>query len=175
MAHIFYESPLGRLCIAEERDFITGLTLPGGNFPDLAGAVCPAPGQSSLLKLAREQLEAYFSGRLQTFDLPLAPTGTPYMQRVWQELCAIPYGETATYGAIAARTGNPRAARAVGLANNRNPIAIIIPCHRVIGSNRKLIGYAGGLHLKRALLELEAGVSGKRLVTAKLPNVSKGS
>jgi len=160
MAYIFYESPVGRLWIEEKQDLITRLILPGGRQPDFT-EILHDLGKNSLLTDARKQLEAYFSGKLQNFDLPLAPAGTPYLQKVWQELCAIPYGETATYGAIAARTGNPKAARAVGLANNRNPIAIIIPCHRVIGSNRKLTGYAGGLEMKRKLLELEARVSGK--------------
>ncbi|WP_121252211.1 methylated-DNA--[protein]-cysteine S-methyltransferase [Nocardioides ferulae] len=111
-----------------------------------------------LLREAVRQLDAYFAGELREFDLPLAPVGTPFQMRVWQELRGIGYGETTSYGAIAARLGMvPGASRAVGLANGRNPIAIAIPCHRVIGANGTLTGYAGGLDRKRALLGLERG------------------
>lgn len=101
------------------------------------------------------QLHGYFAGELQEFDLPLAPDGTPFQQKVWKELCEIPYGETISYGELARRIGNPNASRAVGLANGSNPIPIIIPCHRVIGSNGKLTGYGGGLPIKEKLLALE--------------------
>ena len=101
------------------------------------------------------QLEAYFSGKLKSFDLKLAPEGTEFQKSVWKALCRIPYGETRTYKEIAESIGNPKAYRAVGLANNRNPIAIIIPCHRVIGVNGKLTGYASGLDVKEYLLKLE--------------------
>jgi methylated-DNA-[protein]-cysteine S-methyltransferase len=101
------------------------------------------------------QLSAYFAGELETFDLPLAPQGTPFQQKVWDELLNIPYGETISYGELAKRIGNPNASRAVGLANGSNPIPIIIPCHRVIGSNGKLTGYGGGLPIKEKLLALE--------------------
>jgi len=101
------------------------------------------------------QLKAYFSGELEAFDLPLAPEGTTFQLHVWQQLCEIPFGETISYGELARRIGNPNASRAVGLANGANPIPIIIPCHRVIGSNGKLIGYGGGLAIKEKLLALE--------------------
>jgi methylated-DNA-[protein]-cysteine S-methyltransferase len=101
------------------------------------------------------QLRAYFAGKLQKFDLPLAPEGTLFQLKVWKELCEIPYGETISYGELARRIGNPNASRAVGLANGANPIPIIIPCHRVIGSNGKLTGYGGGLPIKEKLLGLE--------------------
>ena len=101
------------------------------------------------------QLRAFFSGELETFDLALAPQGTAFQQKVWRELCQIPYGETISYGDLAKRIGNPNASRAVGLANGSNPIPIIIPCHRVIGSNGKLTGYGGGLPIKEKLLALE--------------------
>ena len=104
---------------------------------------------------AARQLEAYFSGKLESFDLKLAPEGTEFQKSVWKALCEIPYGETRTYKDIAASIGKPKAYRAVGLANNRNPIAIIVPCHRVIGSNGKLTGYASGLDVKEFLLKLE--------------------
>jgi methylated-DNA-[protein]-cysteine S-methyltransferase len=101
------------------------------------------------------QLQAYFAGELEEFDLPLAPEGTPFQLNVWKRLCGIPYGETISYGELARRIGNPNASRAVGLANGSNPIPIIIPCHRVIGSNGKLTGYGGGLPIKEKLLALE--------------------
>jgi methylated-DNA-[protein]-cysteine S-methyltransferase len=104
---------------------------------------------------AVRQLRAYFAGELQAFDLPLAPQGTPFQLAVWKHLCEIPYGETISYGELARRIGNPNASRAVGLANGSNPIPIVIPCHRVIGSNGKLTGYGGGLPIKEKLLGLE--------------------
>ncbi len=102
-----------------------------------------------------DQLEAYFAGKLEEFDVPLVPEGTPFQQKVWKNLCDIPFGETISYGELARRIGNPNASRAVGLANGTNPIPIIIPCHRVIGSNGKLTGYGGGLPIKEKLLALE--------------------
>jgi methylated-DNA-[protein]-cysteine S-methyltransferase len=101
------------------------------------------------------QLRAYFAGELQDFSLPLSPAGTSFQRRVWTELCAIPYGETISYGELARRIGNPNASRAVGLANGSNPIPIVIPCHRVIGATGKLTGYGGGLPIKEKLLGLE--------------------
>lgn len=110
-----------------------------------------------LLREAALQLDAYFDGRLRTFSLPLAPEGTAFQQDVWRVLEAIPYGETLSYADVADRVGRPTAVRAVGAANGRNPIPIIIPCHRVIGSSGKLVGFGGGLDAKRALLGLEQG------------------
>ncbi|MGH9833674.1 MAG: methylated-DNA--[protein]-cysteine S-methyltransferase [Blastocatellia bacterium] len=107
---------------------------------------------------AAKQLSAYFAGELTEFDLPLAPAGTQFQQCVWAELQKIPYGSTINYGELARRVGNPKASRAVGAANGSNPISIIIPCHRVIGSNNHLTGYGGGIERKRFLLDLEAGV-----------------
>ncbi len=102
-----------------------------------------------------KQLKAYFSGDLKKFDLPLAAEGTDFQCRVWQALMDVPYGETASYGAIAKALGQPTASRAVGMANGRNPISIIVPCHRVIGVSGKLVGYGGGLNRKLTLLQLE--------------------
>jgi methylated-DNA-[protein]-cysteine S-methyltransferase len=104
----------------------------------------------------RRQLSEYFDGERDEFDVPLAMTGTPFQRRVWQALQRIPYGETTTYGELARRLGRPSASRAVGLANGRNPIAVIVPCHRVIGSDGSLTGYGGGVERKRLLLDLEA-------------------
>ncbi|MBR3504806.1 MAG: methylated-DNA--[Clostridia bacterium] len=113
---------------------------------------------SRLTGRAFEQLEAYFAGQLRDFDLPLEPRGTPFQRRVWAALQAIPYGETRSYKHIAAFIGCPGGTRAVGMANNRNPIAIVIPCHRVIGANGDLVGYGGGLEVKEALLKLEGAL-----------------
>jgi methylated-DNA-[protein]-cysteine S-methyltransferase len=105
---------------------------------------------------ALDQLEGYFAGKRRTFELELAPRGTEFQRRVWQALAQIPYGETTTYAAIAAAIGKPKAVRAVGAANGKNPLSIVVPCHRVIGRDGTLTGYAGGLPSKRRLLELEA-------------------
>ncbi len=115
----------------------------------------PEP-ETPLLKEAFRQLEEYFTGKRKDFDLPLDPEGTPFMKRVWKRLLEIPYGKTASYREIAISIGIPGGMRAVGLASHRNPIPVIIPCHRVIGSDGRLVGYAGGLSLKRRLLMLEA-------------------
>lgn len=112
---------------------------------------------SPLLIEAKKQLSEYFEGSRKYFELPTEPAGTEFQKRVWRALCDIPYGETKSYGEVAAAIGRPKAARAVGMANNRNPIAIIIPCHRVIGSDGKPVGYAGGLDKKLFLLTLERG------------------
>lgn len=110
---------------------------------------------TELLSMATIQLDEYFQGKRTTFSLPFKLTGTPFQLAVWKELQNIPYGKTTSYKEIAQKINKPKAYRAVGMANNKNPLPIIIPCHRVIGSNRKLIGYAGGLKLKNYLLELE--------------------
>lgn len=110
---------------------------------------------TNILKNTERQLSEYFSGKRNTFDLKLNSKGTDFMKKVWRELLNIPYGETRTYKEIAEKIGNPKGARAVGMANNKNPIPIIIPCHRVIGKNKKLVGYALGLDMKEFLLNLE--------------------
>ncbi len=109
----------------------------------------------------REQLAEYFAGARTTFDLPMALAGTQFQRRVWRELCEIPYGEKVTYGELAQRMGQPTASRAVGLANGKNPVSIVVPCHRVVGASGALIGYGGGLGRKQYLLELEERVSGR--------------
>ncbi|CAM5253429.1 methylated-DNA--[protein]-cysteine S-methyltransferase [Streptomyces narbonensis] len=106
---------------------------------------------------AVRQLDAYFAGELTEFDLPLHLVGTPFQLRVWEELCRIPYGETRTYGELAEALGNPNASRAVGLANGKNPVGIVVPCHRVVGAGGSLTGYGGGLDRKQRLLAFEAG------------------
>lgn len=107
------------------------------------------------LRKAAQELSEYFAGNRKEFDIPLNPKGTDFQKSVWNALCTIPYGKTMSYGQVAAQIGNPKASRAVGMANNKNPIPILIPCHRVIGANGKLVGYGGGIWIKQKLLELE--------------------
>jgi methylated-DNA-[protein]-cysteine S-methyltransferase len=146
----YYDTAIGQIGIAGLDGRITHLFLPNDSFPrDFL--VCETP----LLKTAAAQLQSYLQGELSVFSLPLAPAGTPFMQQVWACISKIPYGRTASYHEIADLVGSPRAARAVGLANHRNPIPIFIPCHRVVGANGSLTGYRGGLELKRRLLAIE--------------------
>lgn len=149
--HLNVETAIGRICIAEENEAITHLLLPGEELP--AESV---EGESALLLKAAAELKEYLAGKRKNFDLPLSPQGTIFQQKVWNSLILIPYGETRSYKQIAESTGSPAACRAVGMANNRNPIAIIIPCHRVIGADGSMVGYAGGLELKQYLLALES-------------------
>ncbi len=146
---LLFDTPLGQMALAEEDGALIRLYLPGTGIPRIL------PRETPLLLKAQRQLLEYFQKERQTFDLPLAPQGTPFQRAVWEELRRIPYGATCTYGDIAARIGRPKAVRAVGQANHCNPLPIFIPCHRVIGKNGALTGYAGGLALKQALLELE--------------------
>lgn len=154
------ESPLGRFLITSNGESITGLYLENHK-----GGPAPQVGwhrDHSQFSETRRQLDAYFSGELVAFELPLAPEGTPFQLRVWEELQRIPYGSTISYGELARNIGNPNASRAVGAANGRNPISIIIPCHRVIGSNANLTGYAGGIERKKMLLEMETATLARR-------------
>ena len=116
-------------------------------------------GKNAILDMARAQLDEYFSGTRQQFDLPLAPQGTPFQQEVWHTLATIPYGETISYAQLAQRVGKPTAMRAVGAANGRNPLPIVLPCHRVIGADGSLTGFGGGLPTKQFLLELEGALA----------------
>ncbi|MDD5906053.1 MAG: methylated-DNA--[protein]-cysteine S-methyltransferase [Clostridiales bacterium] len=140
------QSPIGLLTIEETDGAITALRFGGET-------VSPPP--TPLLQRAAQQLTEYFAARRRRFDLPLRPQGTVFQQAAWSALCAIPYGQTRTYAQQAAAIGNPKACRAVGMANHCNPLPLFIPCHRVIGAGGKLTGYAGGLAIKRFLLELE--------------------
>ena len=144
-----YQSPIGPLYIAEQDGTVRYLV-----FSPFSGGETK---ETPLLKECAAQLDAYFNGTLRTFDLPLAPVGTPFQTRVWRALQTIPYGVTWSYKTLAETADCPRGYRAVGLANNRNPISIFIPCHRVIGSSGKLTGYGGGMDNKAFLLELEKG------------------
>ena len=152
------ESPVGDLRIVSDGEAVTAAYFAPFELAKITAPLGERDDAHPVLAEAARQLRAYFAGELREFDLPLAPVGTAYQQRVWEALREIPYGETATYGEIAGRLGQPRgAARAVGLANGRNPIGVIVPCHRVIGANGRLVGYAGGLERKQGLLTLESG------------------
>ena len=140
---------LGLLTLTEEDGALTRLLF-GGDAPAQARRV-----ETPLLRRAFEELEAYLAGGLHEFDLPLHARGTPFQRRCWEALLDIPYGQTRTYAQQAQAVGSPRACRAVGMANHRNPLPILIPCHRVVGSDGSLTGYAGGLWVKRTLLEIE--------------------
>lgn len=142
-----YHSPFGPIEIGYEEQAIVSIRRTGEKIKSHT----PSP----LSDLANAQLQEYFVGKRRTFDLPIEPKGTSFQMDVWNALKEIPYGEVRSYGQIAATIGNYRASRAVGMACNRNPLWIVIPCHRVVGSNHTLTGYAGGLDMKRALLELE--------------------
>lgn len=152
MYRMMVQSPLGPLTLTAVENALTGIAF--GDLRD--GADVPSP----VLEQAAQELAEYFEGERKEFTVPLAPEGTAFQKRVWEELRKIPYGETASYGEVAARLGKSGAAVAVGQANSKNPIPIIIPCHRVIGSNGKMVGYTGGMHIKKALLAIE-GVPGK--------------
>ena len=142
-----YETILGSVTFVEENGTLLAVTTHRSY-----DGICQ---ETPLIKEACRQLSEYLKGERKTFDLPLNPKGTDFQKCVWRALCDIPYGETRTYKQIAEAIGNPKAVRAVGMANNRNPITIIVPCHRVIGANGKLVGYGGGLEMKEFLLRLE--------------------
>lgn len=157
------DSPVGRLRLMADGDRLVGIGFENGR-----DGLRETPGlenqTSSVLERTRIQLAEYFAGQRQDFDLPLDPRGTEFQRRVWHRLTLIPYGETTSYGAVARELGDPQASRAVGLANGSNPIAIVIPCHRVIGADGTLTGFGGGLPVKAALLELERGARQPRLL-----------
>lgn len=151
--YTWMESPVGRLLLAADEGGLIEIAFAEGRTAPVAQPTWTCGG--GLLSEPVRQLDAFFAGELRDFDLRLKPRGTAFQQRVWKLLCDIPFGETISYGELARRAGNPAASRAVGLANGSNPIAIVIPCHRVIGSNGKLTGYGGGLPNKRWLIDFE--------------------
>lgn len=159
--YTYMESPIGPLLLAGDDSGLRRIGFPEGKNP-------PQPAlewrrDARCLRYVAEQLDAYFAGSLRDFDLPLQMQGTPFQLSVWKALRDIPYGETISYGELARRIGNPKGSRAVGLANGANPIPIVVPCHRVIGSTGKLTGFGGGLRTKETLLALErngAGIAG---------------
>ncbi|HEV2201095.1 MAG TPA: methylated-DNA--[protein]-cysteine S-methyltransferase [Bryobacteraceae bacterium] len=159
MNYTYLDSPIGPLLIAGDAHAVMQIS-----FPRKGKAVRPEPGwtesAAGAVGEALRQLREYFSGRRREFDVPLEPSGTAFQKAVWRRLEEIPYGATISYGELARRVGNPKASRAVGAANGKNPLPIVVPCHRVIGANGKLVGFGGGLPIKRALLELETKARG---------------
>lgn len=156
------QSPLGQLQLVVEAGRLCRVAFPGEHWPALPASTAP------VLQAAAAQLAEYFAGTRRVFDLPLAPAGTDFQRAVWGELARIPWGETRSYGELARAVGRPRAARAVGAANGRNPLPVVLPCHRVIGADGALTGYTGGLERKRCLLLLE----GQRLAPAQVIEAS---
>lgn len=151
MKHVYYyEYPVGTLGIAQDEKGVTNI------FFRQRDALSDAlTEETDLIKRAAAQLDEYFAGTRTAFDIPLSFYGTEFQKKVWHALCTIPYGETRSYKQIAEQAGCPGGARAVGMANNQNPIMIVVPCHRVIGANGKLVGYASGVDVKKFLLDLE--------------------
>ncbi len=146
--YYYYESPLGILCFVSENNAIV----------KISSGKCKEEGvceETEVIRMANSQIQEYLQGRRTGFDFPMNPQGTDFQKKVWQALCAIPYGETQSYKQLAESIHNPNACRAVGMANNKNPILIAIPCHRIIGANGQLTGYAAGLDKKEYLLQLE--------------------
>ena len=148
--YYIYDTPFGKMAIAADGTAVTHVLLSDKVNFDAEKKASP------LTDRAAAELEEYFEGKRQSFDVPLNPKGTEFQKRVWNALTKVPYGETRTYKDIAIVAGNEKACRAVGMANNRNPIWIIIPCHRIIGANKSLTGYGGGLDMKKKLLDLES-------------------
>ncbi|MCG9639396.1 methylated-DNA--[protein]-cysteine S-methyltransferase [Vibrio sp. Isolate34] len=149
----YYESPLGIITLqANEQGLLGAWFEIHTTKPDQLG---DQDDNFPIFELVTEQLNRYFSGEAVQFDVPIAAKGTPFQQSVWQALITIPYGETWSYAQLAEAIGNPKAVRAVGLANGKNPVSVIVPCHRVIGKNGKLTGYAGGVERKQRLLVIE--------------------
>jgi len=146
----FYQTNIGEFGIVENKDAITNLFVKRELIPQEV-----VVKETAVLKEAGKQLMDYLAGKRKSFELPLAPEGTEFQQKVWKALQEIPCGETRSYGAVARSIGQPKASRAIGMANNKNPILIFIPCHRVVGANGNLVGYAAGLQVKEYLLKLE--------------------
>ena len=155
--YTYFDSPLQPLLLTSDGTALTGLFMVAHRHGPEVGADWIQNDEAAPFAEAKRQLAAYFAGQKTLFDLPLAPVGTTFQKRVWDELRRIPHGQTVSYGELARRIGSPNACRAVGLANGRNPLSIIVPCHRVVGANGKMVGYAGGMTRKEALLALERG------------------
>ncbi|NQX29724.1 methylated-DNA--[protein]-cysteine S-methyltransferase [Microbacteriaceae bacterium VKM Ac-2854] len=160
MTHTRIPTPVGELLLVAEDAALTGLYFPGHRYPPAADSIGDDGGDAVFDQTAR-QLAEYFAGERTDFDLPLAPRGDPFSQQVWAILRAIPFGSTTSYGVIARELGNPALAQRVGQAVGHNPISIIVPCHRVLGADGSLTGFAGGLERKKFLLELEEPATAK--------------
>jgi methylated-DNA-[protein]-cysteine S-methyltransferase len=167
------ETPLGTVRIVARGEAIAGIWFDGQKYDAVPDAAWHESPNDPLLRDAARQLREYFAGRRERFDLALAPQGTAFQKSVWREIAKVPAGRTASYGDLARRIGRPSAARAVGAAVGRNPLSVAVPCHRIVGSDGSLTGYAGGLERKRALLALErVGVDSAHDVTAAGPDHS---
>jgi methylated-DNA-[protein]-cysteine S-methyltransferase len=152
-----WTSPLGDMILAASDAGLGGAWFVGQRHFAGTGAAWTRDATAATLRDAMHQLQAYFDGQLRTFDLPLDPCGTPFQRAIWRSIAAVPYGATTTYAELARAAASSGAARAAGAATGRNPLSIIVPCHRIVGAQGALTGYAGGLERKRALLALEAG------------------
>ena len=150
-----HDSPVGELLLISNGEALTALHMTAGKYVPSVSADWTLDEKRAVLTQTRRELDEYFTGKRRMFSMPLAPTGTDFQKQAWIALTKIPFGEKRTYGQQAAFIGRPKAVRAIGAANGKNPIGIIVPCHRVIGANGTLTGYAGGLHNKEFLLELE--------------------
>ncbi|MFJ4682365.1 methylated-DNA--[protein]-cysteine S-methyltransferase [Streptomyces sp. NPDC091377] len=157
--HTVIDSPYDPLTLVADDGVLCGLYMPGHRHRPAEESFGPRVDPLPVFAEAVEQLEAYFTGDLTDFDVPVRLGGTPFQRTVWDQLRRIPFGETRSYGELADALGNPKASRAVGLANGKNPVSIIVPCHRVIGSGGSLTGYGGGLDRKRRLLDFERGTA----------------
>ena len=151
-----FDSPVDLITLTSDGSSLTGLYMNEHKHAKLFADEWIRDDQAAPFPDTVRQLTEYFAGQRTEFDLPMAPVGTPFQKTVWNALREIPYGQKVSYGELAAALGNPNASRAVGLANGRNPISIVVPCHRVVGSNGKLVGYGGGLERKEILLNLES-------------------
>ncbi|MDN3268866.1 methylated-DNA--[protein]-cysteine S-methyltransferase [Streptomyces sp. MA15] len=157
--HTVTDSPYGPLTLVADDGVLCGLYMTDQRHRPAEETFGVPDDAPSAFAETKEQLAAYFAGELKEFTVPLRLHGTPFQRRVWEQLTRIPYGETRTYGQLAGVLGNPKASRAVGLANGRNPVGIIVPCHRIVGSTGSLTGYGGGLDRKRRLLDFERGTA----------------
>ncbi len=156
MSYCETPTPIGRLLLTGDESGLRGISFDNGRHPAEVAETWHRTAEP--FRDAIAQLAAYFAGRLRRFDLALAPEGTPFQREVWSALTEIPYGKTVSYSELARRIGRPATIRAVGAANGKNPLPIVVPCHRVIGANGSLTGFGGGLPIKRRLLDLEAGL-----------------
>jgi methylated-DNA-[protein]-cysteine S-methyltransferase len=157
-----FRTPLGTVVAIAAGGALTGLHFEGGRHAPAIAPEWREDPYASPLRECAEQLADYFSGRRQCFDLPVAPRGTPFQERVWREIAKVPFGETVTYAELASRAGAPGSARAAGAATGRNPLAIVVPCHRIVATGGALTGYAGGLARKASLLALEGAPGTER-------------
>ncbi|MBE0625678.1 MAG: methylated-DNA--[protein]-cysteine S-methyltransferase [Burkholderiales bacterium] len=155
----FYESPHGRMLLVANDNGLCGVYFDGQKYLRRIEAQWRRDASHAGLRQAKRELAEYFGGGRKRFEVALAPAGTPFQRTVWKAICGVEFGQTITYGELAKRAGHAGSARAAGAATGRNPIGILVPCHRIVGSDGSLTGYAGGLHRKRALLALESGTA----------------